>query len=336
MNGPPRLVAAIREPDGRSQRRIDRAQDGDQTWKTDPRTRRPPTEAAVLHPVSESVAVRLRVNGSDHALRLDPRMSLLDLLREHLDLTGTKKGCNHGQYGACTVLVDGRRINSCLALAVIYDGSEITTVEGLAAGDTLHPLQAAFIQHDGFQCGYCTPGQLCSAVAMLREVEQGLAYTRATSSQAAVQAVVVEQGAKFIAGGTNLVDLMKEGVEQPGHLVDINRLELTRVEERDGGVRLGALAKNSDTANHRLVRERYPLLSQALLAGASAQLRNGATNGGNLMQRTRCYYFYDMAMPCNGYPATRRSWTPTSGATSSSWRSTCPPRRRRWPRTPTI
>lgn len=135
----------------------------------------PPTEAAVLDPVSESVAVRLRVNGSDHAMRLDPRMSLLDPLREHLDLTGTKKGCNHGQCGACTVLVDGRRINSCLALAVIYDGSEITTVEGLAAGDRLHQLQAAFIQHDGFQCGYCTPGQLGSAVAMLREVEQGTA-----------------------------------------------------------------------------------------------------------------------------------------------------------------
>ncbi len=124
-------------------------------------------------------------------------------------------------------------------------------------------------------------------------------YTRATNPQGAVRAVAQEQTAKFIAGGTNLIDLMKEGVEQPDRLVDINRLELTHIEERDGGLRLGALAKNSDTANHRLVRERYPLVSQSILAGASPQLRNAATNGGNLMQRTRCYYFYDVAMPCN-------------------------------------
>ena len=125
------------------------------------------------------------------------------------------------------------------------------------------------------------------------------AFTRASNSQTAIQAVVRDQAAKFIAGGTNLVDLMKEDVEQPNHLVDINRLSLTRIEERNGGLRLGALARNSDTANHRLVRERFPLVSQAILSGASAQLRNAATNGGNLMQRTRCYYFYDVAMPCN-------------------------------------
>lgn len=125
------------------------------------------------------------------------------------------------------------------------------------------------------------------------------AFTRASNSQAAIQAVVGDQAARFIAGGTNLVDLMKEDVEQPAHLVDINRLALTRIEERNGGLRLGALARNSDTANHRLVRERFPLVSQAILSGASAQLRNAATNGGNLMQRTRCYYFYDTAMPCN-------------------------------------
>ena len=124
------------------------------------------------------------------------------------------------------------------------------------------------------------------------------AYTRVTNPQAAIQAIV-QQNAKFIAGGTNLIDLMKENVEQPSRLIDINRLELRRIVEREGGLRLGALAKNSDTANHRLVRERYPLVSQAILAGASAQLRNAATNGGNLMQRTRCYYFYDLAMPCN-------------------------------------
>lgn len=124
------------------------------------------------------------------------------------------------------------------------------------------------------------------------------AYTRATNQQAALQAIV-QQNAKFLAGGTNLIDLMKDNVEQPARLVDINRLELTQIVEREGGLRLGALAKNSDTANHRLVRERYPLISEAILAGASPQLRNAATNGGNLMQRTRCYYFYDVAMPCN-------------------------------------
>ncbi|HJT27104.1 MAG TPA: xanthine dehydrogenase family protein subunit M [Pyrinomonadaceae bacterium] len=124
------------------------------------------------------------------------------------------------------------------------------------------------------------------------------AYTRATNQQAAIQAIA-QQNAKFIAGGTNLLDLMKEHVEQPSRLIDINRLELTQIVERNGGLRLGALVKNSDTANHRLVRERYPLVTQAILAGASAQLRNAATNGGNLMQRTRCYYFYDTAMPCN-------------------------------------
>ena len=134
-------------------------------------------EALALVPrtTAEKIAVRLRVNGANYGLRLDPRVSLLNLLREQLDLPGTKKGCDHGQCGACTVIVEGRRINSCLALAVTYDGAEITTIEGLAKGDQLHPLQAAFIEHEGFQCGYCTSGQICSAVAMLREVEQGAA-----------------------------------------------------------------------------------------------------------------------------------------------------------------
>src|SRR5258705_7365676 len=118
------------------------------------------------------------------------------------------------------------------------------------------------------------------------------AYTRATNSQLAVQAVMREQSAKFIAGGTNLIDLMKEDIEQPNHLVDINRLELARIEERNGGLRLGALGRNSDTANHRLVRERYPLVSQAILAGASPQLRNAPTHGGNLMEATPLFYFF--------------------------------------------
>jgi xanthine dehydrogenase YagT iron-sulfur-binding subunit len=114
--------------------------------------------------------VRLQVNGARHELSLDCRTTLLDALREHLQLTGTKKGCDHGQCGACTVLVDGRRINSCLALAVSKDGAEVTTIEGLAseAGE-LHPMQTAFVEHDAFQCGYCTPGQICSAIGLLSE-----------------------------------------------------------------------------------------------------------------------------------------------------------------------
>jgi xanthine dehydrogenase YagT iron-sulfur-binding subunit len=113
--------------------------------------------------------ITLHVNGVARSLNVDSRMSLLDLLRERLGLTGSKKGCDHGQCGACTVLIDGRRANSCLALAVAQDGADITTVEGLARNGTLHPLQAAFIERDAFQCGYCTPGQLCSAAGMLTE-----------------------------------------------------------------------------------------------------------------------------------------------------------------------
>jgi xanthine dehydrogenase YagT iron-sulfur-binding subunit len=111
----------------------------------------------------------LTINGTRHILNLDPRTTLLDLLREHLDLTGTKKGCDQGQCGACTVLLSGRRINSCLTFAVMYDGAELTTIEGIARNGALHPLQQAFIDHDAFQCGYCTPGQICSAVALMSE-----------------------------------------------------------------------------------------------------------------------------------------------------------------------
>lgn len=116
--------------------------------------------------------ITLTINDADHALDLDPRVTLLDALRDHLQLTGSKKGCDHGQCGACTVLVNGRRINACLTLAVMHDRDRITTVEGLSDG-TLSPLQGAFIEHDGFQCGYCTPGQLCSATGMLGELADG-------------------------------------------------------------------------------------------------------------------------------------------------------------------
>jgi len=118
--------------------------------------------------------MQFHINGRSHDLAIDPRTSLLDLLREHLRLTGTKKGCDQGACGACTVLVDGVRINSCLALAVQYAGRQITTVEGLSAEPELHPLQRAFIDHDGLQCGYCTPGQICSAIAMIDEARQGI------------------------------------------------------------------------------------------------------------------------------------------------------------------
>jgi xanthine dehydrogenase YagT iron-sulfur-binding subunit len=116
----------------------------------------------------------LDVNDHSHALDLDPRTTLLDALREHLHLTGTKKGCDHGQCGACTVLVAGRRVNSCLTLAVMHDGDRITTIEGLGDPQHLHPMQRAFVKHDGFQCGYCTSGQICSAIAMLDELQAGI------------------------------------------------------------------------------------------------------------------------------------------------------------------
>jgi xanthine dehydrogenase YagT iron-sulfur-binding subunit len=115
------------------------------------------------------VQLTLTINGARHALRLDPRTTLLDLLREQLDLTGAKKGCDQGQCGACTILIDGRRVNSCLTFAVMYDGARITTIEGLALNGALHPLQQAFIDHDALQCGYCTPGQICSAVGLIAE-----------------------------------------------------------------------------------------------------------------------------------------------------------------------
>jgi xanthine dehydrogenase YagT iron-sulfur-binding subunit len=133
----------------------------------------PPTASASADAPARS-KVSFTVNGSAHDLELDTRTTLLDALREHLHLTGSKKGCDHGQCGACTVIVEGRRINSCLTLAIMHDGDSVTTIEGLGTPGNLHPMQAAFVKHDGYQCGYCTPGQICSAVAVLDEIKSGI------------------------------------------------------------------------------------------------------------------------------------------------------------------
>ncbi|BAL78154.1 putative xanthine dehydrogenase YagT iron-sulfur-binding subunit [Bradyrhizobium cosmicum] len=132
----------------------------------------PLTTATATAPAMATVS--FNVNGEVRALKLDTRTTLLDALREHLHLTGTKKGCDHGQCGACTVMVGGQRINSCLTLAVMHEGDNVTTIEGLGTPDHMHPMQAAFVEHDGFQCGYCTPGQICSAVAVLDEIKAGI------------------------------------------------------------------------------------------------------------------------------------------------------------------
>ncbi|WP_288435080.1 2Fe-2S iron-sulfur cluster-binding protein [uncultured Deinococcus sp.] len=130
--------------------------------------------APAVRPPDETLAVNLTVNGQDYGLQLDPRVTLLDALREKLHLTGTKKGCDHGQCGACTVIVNGERINSCLTLAVMHDGDEITTIEGLGTPEEMGPMQAAFVAHDGYQCGYCTSGQIVSGVAVLGEIARGI------------------------------------------------------------------------------------------------------------------------------------------------------------------
>ncbi len=139
--------------------------------------------------------VSFAVNGEKRDLEVDNRTSLLDALREHLHLTGTKKGCDHGQCGACTVIVDGHRINSCLTLAVMHEGDQITTIEGLGQPENLHPMQAAFVKHDGFQCGYCTPGQICSSVAVLEEIKANIPshVTGDLTAEAAVTAAEIRE-----------------------------------------------------------------------------------------------------------------------------------------------
>jgi xanthine dehydrogenase YagT iron-sulfur-binding subunit len=173
------------------------------------------------HAPSNQAPVQLQVNGKSHRLSVDPRTTLLDALREHLALTGTKKGCDHGQCGACTVLLDGRRINACLTLAVMHDGQAIETVEGLADGEALHPMQAAFIEHDGFQCGYCTSGQICSAVGMLRESRAGMpSYATEDLTQPRPELTDVEIRERMsgnicrCAGYPNIVAAIREAAAQ--------------------------------------------------------------------------------------------------------------------------
>ena len=254
--------------------------------------------------------------------------------------------CDRGQCGACTVLVDGKRINSCLALAISHDGADILTIEGVAHGEHLHPVQAAFIAHDGLQCGFCTPGQIMSAIGLITEgqagydperIREGMSgnlcrcgayagiteavleaaedprrhqdgargmnrfdYVRPTTVTEAV-AAASEPGAAYLAAGTNLLDLMKGNIVRPSRLVDVTRLPgLDRIERlADGSLRIGAMVRNADLAHDAEFAKSYPAIAEALLSGASAQLRNAATVGGNLLQRTRCGYFYDTASACN-------------------------------------
>jgi len=164
--------------------------------------------------------MQLSINGEAYTIEaLDVRTSLLDLLREQLGLTGSKKGCDHGQCGACTVLVNGRRINSCLTLAVMHEGDEITTIEGLGTPEAMHPLQAAFVKHDGYQCGYCTPGQICSAVGMLDEVRRGWASNVSEDVEGAPQLDDAEIRERMsgnlcrCAAYPNIVDAIREVAE---------------------------------------------------------------------------------------------------------------------------
>ena len=161
----------------------------------------------------------LTINGSEHDLPRDPRVTLLDFLREHIGLTGTKKGCDHGQCGACTVLVNGQRINSCLSLAVMHDGDAVTTIEGIGTPATLAPLQEAFVRHDGYQCGYCTPGQICSATAMLQEIAAGWP-SDATADPADTPKLTREEVRERMSGNlcrcgaySNIIDALMEVAE---------------------------------------------------------------------------------------------------------------------------
>ncbi len=183
----------------------------------------PAAEVQAVTPqrASATMKVGLTVNGTKRELDLDPRTTLLDALREDLHLTGTKKGCDHGQCGACTVIVDGRRINSCLTLAVMHEGDQVTTIEGLGQPGKLHPMQTAFVKHDGYQCGYCTPGQICSAVAVLEEIRAGIP-SHATADLDARPRATNDEMRERMSGNlcrcgpySNILDAMSEVAGRP-------------------------------------------------------------------------------------------------------------------------
>jgi xanthine dehydrogenase YagT iron-sulfur-binding subunit len=188
---------------------------------TSPSTVRAQSNAVADASAISTSKVSFRVNGAMRDLDIDTRTTLLDALREHLHLTGTKKGCDHGQCGACTVIVDGQRINSCLTLAVMHEGGSVTTIEGLGTPDNLHPMQAAFVKHDGYQCGYCTPGQICSAVAVLAEIKSGVpshASADLTTSPEVTAAELRERMSGNICrcgAYSNIVDAMTEVSGRP-------------------------------------------------------------------------------------------------------------------------
>ncbi|GJD42059.1 MULTISPECIES: aldehyde dehydrogenase iron-sulfur subunit PaoA [Methylobacterium] len=178
----------------------------------------PSASWAATESTSDSVTskVSLTVNGTSHEIDIDTRTTLLDAVREHLHLTGAKKGCDHGQCGACTMIVDGRRINSCLTLAVMHQGDAITTIEGLGKPGNLHPMQAAFVKHDGYQCGFCTPGQICSGVAVLEEIKAGIP-SHVTADLNATSAITADEIRERMSGNicrcgaySNIVDAMTE------------------------------------------------------------------------------------------------------------------------------
>jgi xanthine dehydrogenase YagT iron-sulfur-binding subunit len=199
--------------------------------------------------IENAVKVVLKVNGSEKSLNVDSRMTLLDALRERMQLTGSKKGCDHGQCGACTVIVDGRRVLSCLTLAATCEGKEVTTIEGLAKGSELHPMQAAFIKHDGFQCGFCTPGQICSAVALMNEAKNGEASYLTENIQAKPRLVQLsdDEIRERMSGNLcrcsaypNIVNAIKEvhtgkDVGQKWQFADKNEVALFENENEKGG-----------------------------------------------------------------------------------------------------
>jgi len=172
--------------------------------------------APAANPEPVKVGVSFNVNGKDVKLELDTRTTLLDALREHLHLTGSKKGCDQGQCGACTIIMDGRRINSCLSLAIMHDGAKITTIEGLGTPEKMHPMQAAFVKHDGYQCGYCTPGQICASVSVIEEIRAGMP-SHVTADLNAKPQMTVEEIRERMSGNicrcgaySNIIDAIKE------------------------------------------------------------------------------------------------------------------------------